>query len=38
MGYHNKLDTGAYVIIHLPSVKPDVKETYRNVKQCHASH
>lgn len=34
----NRLNAEADRRIQLSSVKPDIKETYENVKECHSSH
>ena len=33
--HHNRVNEAAAVRIQLSSIKPDNKETYKNVKQCH---
>lgn len=33
--YGNRLKTGRDVKIHLSPIKPDMKEIYKNVKQCY---
>lgn len=34
--YHNRMNTEAEY--HLSSIKPDIKEICKNVKQCQSSH
>lgn len=37
MRYWNRLNTGADMRIQMSPNKPDIKEIYKNVRQCHSS-
>ena len=36
--YCDKLNVEAEIRIQLSSIKPDIKEIYKSVKQCQSSH